>query len=83
MDICGHILRLAKMFGIRFQKGGWNTLTNKLETLLNIGGYCRPFNDDINYPAMNSNALISIFHVSSHDMALEDAHTKMTGIMNT
>ena len=59
------------MFGIRFQKGGWNTLTNKLETLLNIGGYCRPFNDDINYPAMNSNALISIFHVSSHDMALE------------
>ena len=42
-----------------------------METLLNIGGYCRPFNDDINYPAMNSNALISIFHVSSHDMALE------------
>ena len=48
----------------------------KLETL-DIGGYSRPFNDDINYPAMNSNALISIFHVSSHDMALEDAHTKI------
>ena len=57
-------------------------LKKKLETL-DIGGYSRPFNDDINYPAMNSNALISIFHVSSHDMALEDAHTKMTGIMNT
>ena len=42
-------------------------IAKKLETL-DIGGYSRPFNDDINYPAMNSNALISIFHVSSHDI---------------
>ena len=33
-------------------------------------GHFSPFNDDINYPAMNSNALISIFHVSSHDIAV-------------
>ena len=40
-------------------------------------GHFSPFNDDINYTTMNSNALISIFHQSSHDYA----HTKMTGIM--
>ena len=40
-------------------------------------GHFSPFNDDINYTTMNSNALISIFHQRSHDYA----HTKMTGIM--